>query len=63
MKEGVWKKEVRENASVKDLGPYHKIERGVYAEKEKGILIVKRRKGGSTGIYRESAKERIHLTF
>ena len=47
MEKGVWKKGVRENASVKDLGPYHRIERGVYTEKKKGVLLVE---GGSTGI-------------
>ena len=62
VEEGVWKKGVRENASAKDLGPYHRIERGIHAKKEKGVLIVE---GGkrSTGIHGGSVEERIHLTF
>ena len=62
VEKGVWKKGVRENASAKDLGPYHRIERGIHAKKEKGVLIVE---GGkrSTGIHGGSVEERIHLTF
>jgi len=63
VEEDVWKKGVRENASTKDLGPCHKIERGVHTEKEKGILIVKEGKGRSTGICGGSVEERIHPTF
>jgi len=60
VEEGIWKKEVGENASAKDLGLHHKIERGVHTEKGKDILIVKEE---STDIHRESVEERIHLTF
>ena len=60
MEEGIWKKEVGENASAKDLGLHYKIERGVHTEKGKDILIVKEE---STDIHRESVEERIHLTF
>ena len=63
MEEDVWKKEVRENASAKDLGPCHRIERGVHTEKEKGILLVKGGKGESTGICRGSVEKRIHPIF
>jgi len=63
VEEGVWKKGAGENASVKDLGPCHRIKRGVCTEKGKGILIVKGGKGGSTGICGGSVEERIHLTF
>ena len=63
VEEGVQKKGVRENASVKDLGPYYRIKREVYTEKGKGILIVKGEKRGSIGIHGRSVKERIHPTF
>jgi len=71
VEKGVQKKGVRENASAKDLGPCHRIERGVHTKKEKGvhtkkekgILLVKGGKGRSTGICGGSVEERIHLTF
>ena len=63
VEEGVWKKEVRENASTKDLGPHHRIEREVHTKKGKGVLIVEGEKGRSTGIYGGLVEERIHLTF
>ena len=64
--EGIWKKKVKKNTSVKDLGPCHRIKRRIYAKKEKGILIIegrKRRKRRSASICRGSVKERIHTTF
>ena len=63
MEKGVWKKGVRENASVKDLGLCHRIERGVCTKKGKGVLLVEGGKGGSTGICGGSVEERIYLTF
>jgi len=63
VEKGVWKKGVRKNASAKDLGPYHRIERGVYAKKEKGILIVEEGRGRSTSICGRSVEERIHSAF
>ena len=63
MEKGVWKKGVRENTSTKDLGLCHRTERGVYAKKEKGILIIKGGKGKSTGICGGSVEKRIHPTF
>ena len=63
MEKGVWKKGVRENASVKDLGLCHRIERGVCTKKGKGVLLVEGGKGGSTDIRRGSVEERIHLTL
>jgi len=63
VEKGVWKKEVRENASAKDLGPCHRIERGVCTKKGKGVLLVEGGKGGSTGICGGSVEERIYLTF
>ena len=63
MEKGVWKEGVRKNASTKDLGPYHRIEREVHAKKGKDILIVEGGKGRSTSISRRSVKERIHPAF
>ena len=63
MGEGIQKKEVRKDASMKNLGPCHRVEGRIYAEKGKGILIVQRGKGGGTSICRRPAKERIYLTF
>jgi len=63
VEKGVQKKEIRENASAKDLGPCHRIERGVHIKKEKGILLVEGRKRGSTGIHRGSVEERIYPAF
>ena len=63
MEEDIWKKGVGENASAKDLGPCHRIEREIYTKKEKDILIVEGEKERSTGIREESVEERIYLTF
>jgi len=63
VEKSIWKKGVRENASAKDLGPCHRIERGIYTKKGKGIPLVEGGKGGSTDIHRGSVEERIHSTF
>ena len=60
MEEGLWKKGIRKNASVKGLGLCNRVERRVYTEEGKGVFIVKGRKGGSASICRRSAVERIH---
>jgi len=59
----IQKKEVRKNASMKNLGPYHRVEGRIYTKKGKGVLIVQRRKRGGASICRRPAKERIHLPF
>jgi len=63
VEESIQKKGVGENASAKNLGLCHRIERGVRTKKGKGILIVKGGKGRSIGIYRGSVEERIYPTF
>ena len=63
MEESIWKKEVRKDASVKDLGPCHRVERGVYAKKREGILTIERRKRGSTKICRRPTEKRIYPTL
>jgi len=35
MGEGIWKKEVGKNASVKDLGPCHRVEKRIHTKKGK----------------------------
>ena len=62
VEKSVWKKGVRENTSVKDLGPCYRIERKVHTKKRKGVLV-EREKGGSIGICRGSVEERIYSTF
>ena len=63
MEESIWKKGVREDAGVKDLGPYHRAKRGVYAKKGKGILTIEGGKRGSTNICGRPTEERIYPTL
>jgi len=63
VEESIWKKGVGKDTSVKDLGPYHRVERGVYTKKKEGILTIKRRKRGSTKICRRPTEKRIYLTL
>jgi len=63
VEEGIWKKEVGKNASMKNLGLYHRVEGRIYTKKEKGVLTVQGGKGEGASIYRKPAKERIHPTF
>jgi len=60
---GVQKKEVRENASMKDLGPRYRIKREVHTKKEKDVLIVEGRKERSASICKGSVEKRIYPTF
>ena len=41
MEESIWKKEVRKDASAKDLGPCHRVERGVYTKKGKVYSLLR----------------------
>jgi len=63
VEEGVQKKGVGENASIKDLGPRYRIKRGIHTKKRKDVLIVEGGKRRSTGICGGSVEEKIHLTF
>jgi len=63
VEKSIWKKGVRENASVKDLGPCHRVERRVYTKKGEGLLIVKRGKRGGVGICGRLAEERLYPTL
>jgi len=63
VEESIWKKGVRKDAGTKDLGPYRRAKRRVYAKKEEDILTIKRRKRGSTEIHKRPIEERIHPTL
>ena len=63
MEESIWKKGVEKDTSAKDLGPCHRVKRGVYTKKREGILTIERRKRGSTKICGRSTEKRIYLTL
>jgi len=63
VEESIWKKEVRKDASAKDLGPCYRAKRGVYAKKREGILTIERRKRGSTKICGRPTEKRIYPTL
>ena len=63
VEKSIWEKGVREDASMKGLGPHHRIERRVHAKEEEGVFTVGRRKGRGTSIFGGLIKERIHLTL
>ena len=63
MGEDIQKKEVGKNASMKNLGPCHRVEERIYTKKGKGILTVQEGKGEGVSVCRRPAKERIHLPF
>ena len=63
MKESIWKKRVREDASVKGLGLCYKVKGGICTKEGEGLLIVKRRKRRDTSICEGSVEKGIHLTL
>jgi len=63
VKESLWEKRIRKNASAKGLGSCDRVERRVYTKERKGVFIVKRRKGGSASVRGRSTAERVHLTL
>ena len=63
MEKGTQKKEVRKNASTKNLGPCYRVKGRIYTKKGKGILTVQEGKGEGVSVCRRPAKERIHLPF
>jgi len=48
---------------VKDLGPRHRVKRGVYAKKREDIPTIERRKRGSTKICGRPTEKRIYPTL
>ena len=63
MEESIWKKEVRKNASTKDLGPCHRIKGGIYAKKGESILTIERGKRGGTEFCERPVEEGIYPTL
>ena len=63
VEESIWKKGVRKDAGMKDLGPCHRIKGGIYAKKGESIFTIKRGKRGSTGICGRPVEEEIYLTL
>ena len=63
MEESIWKKRVGKDASAKDLGLCHRVERRDYAKEREGILTIKRRKRGSTKICGRPTEKRIYPTL
>ena len=61
--EGIQEKEVRKNASTKNLGLCYRVEGGIYTKKGKGILTVQGEKRGGASICRRLTKERIYPPF
>jgi len=63
VEKSIWKERVGEDASMKNLGSCHRIKERVYTKEREGILIIKRRKRGSTDICERPVEERIYLTL
>ena len=63
VREGIWKKEVRKDTSIKNLELCHRVEGRIYTKKGKGVLTVQGGKREGASICRRPAKERIHLTI
>jgi len=63
VEKSIWKERVGEDASTKNLGSCHRIKERVYTKEKEGILIIKRRKRGSTDICERPVEERIYLTL
>ena len=63
MEESIWKKGVRKNAGMKDLGPCHRIKEGIYAKKGESILTIEREKRGSIDVCERPVEEGIYPTL
>ena len=63
VEESIWKKGVRKDAGTKDLGPCHRIKRGIYTKKGESILTIEKGKEGSTDICKRPVEEGIYLTL
>ena len=60
--EGIWKKEVGKNASMKNLGLCHRVKGRIYTKKGKGILSREEREEVQVFV-EDQLRKRIHLTF
>ena len=63
MEENIWKKGVGKDASMKNLGPCHRIKGGIYAKKGESIFTIERGKRGSIDICRRPVEKGIYLTL
>ena len=63
VEKSIWKERVGEDASMENLGSYHRIKKGVYTKERKGILIIERRKRGGIDICGRPAEKRIYPTL
>jgi len=63
IEKGIWKGKIRAHASMKDLKSCDRIKREVYAKKEKGIFIIKKRMRRNADICERPVIQRIHLTI
>jgi len=63
MKESIWKERVREDTSMKGLGPCNRVKRRLRTKKKEGILIVKEGKRGDTSICGRPVEKGIYLTL
>jgi len=63
IKKNIWKKGLRKNTSMKNLGPCHRVEKEIHAKKREGLLIIKREERGGISICGKSAEERVYLTL
>ena len=62
MDKGFWKEIIWENTNKKGVRPRDRDERRICAEKGEGVLIVKRGKRESKGVYKEAAEEEVYPT-
>ena len=62
MDKGFWKETIWENTNEEGMRPCNRGERRICTEKGEGVLIVKRGKRESKGVYKEAAEEEIYLT-
>jgi len=63
VEENIWKKGVGKDASMRNLGPCHRIKGGIYAKKGESIFTIKRGKRESTGICGRPVEKGIYPTL
>ena len=63
VEESIWKKGVRKDTGMKDLGPYYRIKGEIYAKKGESILTIKRGKRGSIDVCGRPVEEGIYPTL
>jgi len=63
MEKSAWKEGVREDASIKCLGPCNRVERRLHAKKREDVLIVKGGEREGTSICGRPVEKGIYSTF